>query len=180
MLEINVNVKAPELAAALEKLAEALGKSTFVSMHGTDNKVIGYTPEVNVTTDKPPVVGQPAAPVAPVNPTPAPVAPVGSAPASAVPTSATAVPTPAPVPVQETAAQTAPVSVAAAAVPVSMTPPTYTLDEISRAGVSLVDAGQIGQLQELLSKFGIQAITQLNPEQYGTFATELRALGAQI
>jgi hypothetical protein len=36
------------------------------------------------------------------------------------------------------------------------------------------------QLLALLSKYGVQALTQLDPAQYGAFATELRALGAQI
>ena len=36
------------------------------------------------------------------------------------------------------------------------------------------------QLLELLGRYGVQAVTQLQPEQYGAFATELRALGAQI
>ena len=58
--------------------------------------------------------------------------------------------------------------------------PTYTLDQISRAGAYLVDAGRMQQLLELLGRYGVQAVTQLQPEQYGAFATELRALGAQI
>ena len=68
---------------------------------------------------------------------------------------------------------------AAPVVPVSGTP-TYTLDQISRAGASLVDAGKMQQLLGLLSRYGVQAVTQLKPEQYGAFATELRSLGAQI
>ena len=67
----------------------------------------------------------------------------------------------------------------APAVPVAEAP-AYTLDQISRAGVSLVDAGKMQQLLELLGRYGVQAITQLQPEQYGAFATELRGLGAQI
>ena len=91
------------------------------------------------------------APAAPVNPTPAPVAPV---------------------------APTAPVAQAPAAVPV--TAPTYTLDQIARAGASLVDAGKMEQLLALLARYGVAAVTQLQPDQFGVFATELRALGAQI
>ena len=49
-------------------------------------------------------------------------------------------------------------------------------------------AGKIGnwgigneyELLALLTKYGVQAVTQLTPDQYGAFATELRALGAQI
>jgi len=58
--------------------------------------------------------------------------------------------------------------------------PTYTLDQISKAGAALVDAGKMEPLLTLLTKYGVQAITQLQPAQYGVFATELRALGAQI
>ena len=67
----------------------------------------------------------------------------------------------------------------APAVPVT-TAPTYTLDQISKAGASLVDAGKMQQLLALLARYGVQAVTQLQPEQYGVFATELRTLGAQI
>ena len=35
-------------------------------------------------------------------------------------------------------------------------------------------------LLALLTKYGVAAVTQLQPEQFGVFATELRALGAQI
>ena len=68
---------------------------------------------------------------------------------------------------------------AAPAVPVAAAP-TYTLDQIAKAGASLVDAGKMDALLSLLSKHGIQAITQLQPDQYGAFATELRGLGAQL
>lgn len=68
---------------------------------------------------------------------------------------------------------------AAPAMPVT-TAPTYTLDQISKAGAALVDAGKMDNLLALLAKYGIQAITQLQPAQYGVFATEMRALGAQI
>ena len=49
-----------------------------------------------------------------------------------------------------------------------------------RSGAALVDAGKMEPLLALLTKYGVQAITQLQPAQYGVFATELRALGAQI
>jgi anaerobic glycerol-3-phosphate dehydrogenase len=32
----------------------------------------------------------------------------------------------------------------------------------------------------VLAKYGVQTVNQLQPEQYGAFATELRALGAQV
>lgn len=113
--------------------------------------------------------------------TPAPVPPVTMPPATVVPTQPTpapvATPTPAPAPVAlaQTAAPTNP----APAVPVT-TAHTYTLDQIAKAGASLVDAGKMEQLLALLAKYGVQAVTQLQPDQYGVFATELRTLGAQL
>ncbi len=55
-----------------------------------------------------------------------------------------------------------------------------TLDQIAKAGASLVDAGKMEQLLALLAKYGVQAVTQLQPDQYGVVATELRTLGAQL
>lgn len=156
MMELIVKIEAPELAASINKLADAIS---------------GHAPAASMATVGPALVAAPAAPVspAPVTPTqtppPAPAAPV-------------AAPSPAPAP---TAGQTsaAPGNTPAPTVPVAGAP-TYTLDQISRAGASLVDAGKMQQLLELLGRYGVQAVTQLQPEQYGAFATELRALGAQI
>ena len=100
--------------------------------------------------------------------TPAGNAPVAPAPVQTAPTPApVAAPAPAPTP-------------AAPAPAVPVTAPTYTLDQIAKAGANLVDAGKMEQLLALLTKYGVQAVTQLTPDQYGAFATELRALGAQI
>lgn len=113
--------------------------------------------------------------------TPAPVLPVTTPPASVVPTQSTPAPvaTPTPAPAPAAPAQTAAPTNPAPAVPVT-TAPTYTLDQIAKAGASLVDAGKMEQLLALLAKYGVQAVTQLQPDQYGVFATELRTLGAQL
>ncbi len=58
--------------------------------------------------------------------------------------------------------------------------PNYTLDQIMTAGAALVTAGKQDALVALLGAFGVQAVTQLRPEQLGAFATEMRKLGAQI
>lgn len=96
--------------------------------------------------------------------------PAGNAPVAPAPVQTA--PTPAPV--------AAPASAPAPAPAVPVTAPTYTLDQIAKAGANLVDAGKMEQLLALLTKYGVQAVTQLTPDQYGAFATELRALGAQI
>ena len=99
-----------------------------------------------------------AAQQAPVNPMQATGAPLSAAPAQTV------------VPVANV-----PV---ASAVPTGA--PTYTLDMIARAGAALVDAGKMDALCGLLAKYGVEALTALDPAQYGNFANDLRALGAQI
>ena len=154
MMEMKITVEAPDLAASILKLAEAIAS-------GPDPSIL--------TPDEPlPVASYPTAP-APA-PAPAPAAPVSPAPVTPTqtptpaPAAPVAAPNPAPAP---TAGQTS-------------AAPGNTLDQISRAGASLVDAGKMQQLLELLGRYGVQAVTQLQPEQYGTFATELRALGAQI
>lgn len=171
MMEMKITVEAPDLAASILKLAEAIAS-------GPDPALL--IPDEPLPVSAYPTTPAPAAPVAapvspaPVNPTP------GPAPTTAAPV---VVPSPSPTPVTNapTAGPTsaAPGNTPAPAVPVAGAP-TYTLDQISRAGASLVDAGKMQQLLELLGRYGVQAVTQLKPEQYGAFATELRALGAQI
>ena len=167
MMEMKITVEAPDLAASILKLAEAIASGPDPALLIPDEPL----PVSAYPTTPAPVVA-PAAPVgpAPVNPTP------GPAPTMAAPS-----PSPTPVTNAPTAGPTsaAPGNTPAPAVPVTGAP-AYTLDQISRAGASLVDAGKMQQLLELLGRYGVQAVTQLKPEQYGAFATELRALGAQI
>lgn len=157
MLEMKIKIEADAaVLKVIDKLTTALEKNAV---------------NISVPQDTP----APVAPVAPVAApvTPAPVPPVTTPPASVVPTQPT--PAPAPVAPAQTVAPTNP----APAVPVT-TAPTYTLDQIAKAGASLVDAGKMEQLLALLAKYGVQAVTQLQPDQYGVFATELRTLGAQL
>ena len=60
--------------------------------------------------------------------------------------------------------------------------PAYTQEQLSKAGVELVstDPSKMTALSSLLAQYGVQAITQLTPAQYGSFATALRGLGARI
>ena len=169
MMEMKITVEAPDLAASILKLAEAIAS--------------GPDPALLIPDEPLPVSAYPATPApaaAPVAPVAAPVspAPVNPTPGPA-PTMAAPVVAPSPSPTPVTNAPTAGPTSAAPAVPVAGAP-TYTLDQISRAGASLVDAGKMQQLLELLGRYGVQAVTQLKPEQYGAFATELRGLGAQI
>lgn len=89
---------------------------------------------------------------------------------------------PAPVAPPVPAAAPAPVATAPAAVPAAVptAAPTYTLDALARAGAALAQAGKMNEALAVLAKYGVQSVNQLKPEQYGAFAAELRALGAQI
>ena len=70
------------------------------------------------------------------------------------------------------------VPTAAQAVPTAA--PQYTLDMIAKAGTALIDAGKMAELSALLAKYGVEALTTLDPAHYGAFAAELRAMGASI
>ena len=177
MMEMKITVEAPDLAASILKLAEAIASGPDPALLIPDEPLpVSAYPATPAAAPVAAPVAPVAAPVgpAPVNPTP------GPAPTMAAPVVA---PSPSPTPVTNapTAGPTsdAPGNTPAPAVPVTGSP-AYTLDQISRAGASLVDAGKMQQLLELLGRYGVQAVTQLKPEQYGAFATELRGLGAQI
>ena len=153
-MEINVRIEAPDLSAAILKLAEAITPKTGSAWEDAAEAFRAATvPAEQLATPTAP------APVTLAPTTPAPTA----APAPTAGPSAATVPGNAPAPV-------APVAVA----------PSYSMEQIATAGAALVDAGKRDQLLALLSRFGLQAVTQLQPAQYGTFAAELRALGAQI
>lgn len=89
------------------------------------------------------------------------------------------VPTAAPVP-------PAPVAYTAPAAPPPAVPiaaaPAYTAEQLAHAGADFVmrNPARAGEAQQLLARFGVQAVTDLPKERYGEFATALRGLGAQI
>ena len=154
---ITHRVEAPALVDAINNLAAALSGGPVVAAPTGEQKPIQFTPKQDT-----PVQAAPA-PVA--NPTPAPTAP------PATPVSSVSAPTPAATPV-------APENVAAPS-PAAATK-AVTFDEIVSAGSQLLDAGRMNDLLGLLKGFGVQAITQLKPEQYADVAVALRGLGAKI
>ena len=158
MLEIRIT--APELSEAINNLAKALtGGLCGCHQPGENNAHIENrgTLTVNIPEQEAPTPTVPVAPAVPVaNPTPPVTAP------QTVPT----------------APSTPPVSSPSPSVPTAA--PQYTLEMIAKAGTALVDAGKLGEVSALLGKFGVDVLTALDPSMYGAFATELRALGAQI
>lgn len=108
---------------------------------------------------------------------------VSTVPASTKP-AAPAVPQPAQPPVASAPVPTVPQLVPAPAAPPASTVPTstvsYTLDDLARAAMPLMDTGRQGDLLGLLATFGVEALPALPQAQYGAFATKLREMGAQI
>lgn len=150
MLEIKIT-GLDHLADAIFALAGAMTKQTAVQTGTSEAPQPG---PVEQTAPTPPAQ-QPAP-----QPDPEPAAP-------ATPQK----PTPA-------AQPTPPVQPSTPVVPTSQQ--TYTLDDLARAGMTLMDSGRQEDLQGLLKQFGVEALPALPQEQYGAFATALRGLGAQI
>lgn len=157
-----IEIKAPELANALQALAAAIAGKQM--------------DKLSCPAPKP----KAAAPM----PAPTPAA-VAASPQPAVPVS---VAPPAPtVPPQATAPIAAPVAPPAAPVPaappqpvVPTSVPQYTYEMLFNAAAALMGQNKGPQLQQLLVKYGIQRLPDLPPEQYGAYATDLRALGAKL
>lgn len=160
MFEVKVTVEIPGLPEAINALANAMSKTTAPAQAAPAAAPVAFmntAPAQQITVPESGVIAapMPAVPAA----APAPVAP----PAPAVPTQA------APAPAQVAPSATAP----------SEAKP-LTMDDLGRAGATLIDAGKMPQLIALLGKYGVQAVTQLQPAQFAPFADELRALGAKF
>lgn len=143
----------------------------FEDMVGFARQLVGQVQPVSAM-DTPSVVQQTAM----VPPTPQAAQPLPAPAPIPVPAPAQQpiAPVPAPVLVQQ---PIAPVP-APAAVPTAAA--SYTLDDLARAAMPLMDAGRQAELQQLLQLFGVEALPALQPGQYGAFATKLREMGAQI
>ena len=160
MFEVKVTIESPALVEAMNNLASAIVSGMTVKV-----------PEVKAVAQ--PVQNQQTAPAALTQEVPQ--TPVQTQPIMNVPTAAPAPTAPIQAPVQQTTVAPAqPAQQAATA----KTP--ITLEAISRAGAALVDQGKMQQIMGLLNKYGVQAITQLQPNTYEAFAAEMRTLGAQI
>lgn len=150
-VNITIEIKAPELANAIQALANAFAHQSF-------------TPEKAAPVQTPTQTAQHV----PVQTVPA-VVPIATPnqqqPAEQV--------TEQSVQQQQPAPQEQPKTV-----PTST--PSYTFDQLAVAATQLVDAGRREELVQLLHSFGVQALTALPKEQYGAFATKLREMGAKI
>ena len=179
-VEIRVEVTAPDLSAAISELAHAIRARQEIMV---SPNVVGAAMTGSVQDDHPEPeayqkLGEYIGRMQAAQPEPVPVAPSQLATAS-VPVPSAPLPAPEPVPVPAAPMPVPePVPVPVAPVPAPAT--NITLQQIARAGASLVDRGKKAEVIGVLRRYGVQAVTQLKPEQFGQFAGELRALGAQI
>lgn len=152
-MEITVNIHGLDsLARAVAAMAQAIGRG----QGGT--------------------LAVPAAPAAQ-----APVVPHAAAPATAAAASvAPAPPAPAPAAPTEPVPTASALAAPAAAVPLATASQQYTLAELQRAVMPLLDAGRMADLQQVLAKYGAQDLTKVPAEQYGALAADFRALGARL
>ncbi|MFB0830915.1 hypothetical protein ACEU2D_15040 [Brevibacillus laterosporus] len=159
-MNFTVTISAPELANAIQSLAQAITNNPHISVAES----IPATPAPSVA----PPVGVPVQ------------QPLQGVQQQYVP--------PTPTNYQQPQQQTQPgqqsFNIApGTAVPTTTVPTTnqtYTMDQLAVAATQLNDAGRRAELVSLLSSFGIQALTALPQEQYGAFATKLREMGAKI
>lgn len=166
MIELKVTVDAPDLSTAINHLADA------IESKGTDALA---APAKNSRSKK---VAAKTAPDAPAVSVPAHSEPVGS-----------------PVPVEQPAAAPQPVQAPAAAPVQQFIPqpaaapaaPTQsqqgiTCEQIINAAMPLMNSNPAFamQLQGILAKYGVQAVTQIPENMLPNVAADLRALGAKI
>lgn len=103
------------------------------------------------------------------------VAPTEPIPIAPVTKATTAAPAQAPVTPQTPVTPQAPVTQQA---PTQM--PTYSIDQIAVGAIQLKDAGRLGEFQQLLARFGVAALTQLQPAQLPEIAAELQKMGVKL
>jgi hypothetical protein len=173
-MDINVRIEAPALTDAIHSLATAIAGNIELLIPSTKQGTQILPPMLD------PAIPASITQIAPtVNPeiVPPVIAPAQQA-GIPVGTPVATPTTPGPVPT------TAPVTPQ----PQTITPPAevpttvqnYTIDQLAVAATQLVDTGRRNDLVNLLAKYGVQALTVLPKEQYGAFATDLRAMGAKI
>lgn len=175
MIELKVTVDAPELSAAINHLAEA------IESKGTDAPA---APAKNSRSKK---AAAKTAPDAPAASAPAPSEPVAAPMATPVMpqpvATATPVMTPPAAPVtQQFIPQPAAAPTPAPVAPAQPQQSNITLEQIINAAMPLMNSNPAFamQLQGILAKYGVQAVTQIPKEYLPNVAADLAALGAKF
>lgn len=202
MIELKVTVDAPELSAAINHLAEAIESKgadapAAPAKSSRSKKAAAKTapdapaasapaPSEPVTPPTPveqsPVTVQPAqTPVITPAPQPTPAAPVAAPMMPQPVATATPVMTPPAAPVaQQFIPQ--PTTTPAPAAPAQPQQSSVTLEQIINAAMPLMNSNPAFamQLQGILAKYGVQAVTQIPKEYLPNVAADLAALGAKF
>lgn len=202
MIELKVTVDAPELSAAINHLAEAIESKgadapAAPAKSSRSKKAAAKTapdapaasapaPSEPVTPPTPveqsPVTVQPAqTPVITPAPQPAPADPVAAPMMPQPVATATPVMTPPAAPVaQQFIPQ--PTTTPAPAAPAQPQQSSVTLEQIINAAMPLMNSNPAFamQLQGILAKYGVQAVTQIPKEYLPNVAADLAALGAKF
>lgn len=74
-------------------------------------------------------------------------------------------------PVQQAISQT---------IPTAQMQENFTLDQLAVAMSKAVSAGKMQVIQNILQQFGVQALTQINPNDYNKLASMLKEKGVEI
>lgn len=199
MIELKVTVDAPDLSTAINHLADAIeSKGTDAPAAPAKNsrgkkataKTAPDAPTVSVPAHSEPVgspvpVEQPAAVPQPVQvPAAAPVQQAIPATPVAAPMMQQPVATAAPVMTPPAAPVTQQFIPQPSAAPAAPTQPQQgiTCEQIINAAMPLMNSNPAFamQLQGILAKYGVQAVTQIPENMLPNVAADLRALGAKI
>lgn len=202
MIELKVTVDAPELSAAINHLAEAIESKGTDAPAAPAKNSRGKKAAAKTAPDVPaasaPAPSEPVTPTTPVEQPPVTVQPVQTpvitpaqqpAPAAPVATpmmpqpvaTATPVMTPPAAPVaQQFIPQ--PTTTPAPAAPAQPQQSSVTLEQIINAAMPLMNSNPAFamQLQGILAKYGVQAVTQIPKEFLPNVAADLAALGAKF
>ena len=58
--------------------------------------------------------------------------------------------------------------------------PTYNIDQIAVAAMQLKDSGRLEEFRQLLARFGVTTLTQLQPNQLPELVVELQKMGVKL
>lgn len=202
MIELKVTVDAPELSAAINHLAEAIESKGADAPAAPAKSSRSKKAAAKTAPDAPaasaPAPSEPVTPPTPVEQSPVTVQPAQTPVITPAPQPAPAAPVAAPMMPQPVATATPvmippaapvaqqfipqPTTTPAPAAPAQPQQSSVTLEQIINAAMPLMNSNPAFamQLQGILAKYGVQAVTQIPKEYLPNVAADLAALGAKF
>lgn len=202
MIELKVTVDAPELSAAINHLAEAIESKGADAPAAPAKSSRSKKAAAKTAPDAPaasaPAPSEPVTPPTPVEQSPVTVQPAQTPVITPAPQPAHAAPVAAPMMPQPVATATPvmtppaapvaqqfipqPTTTPAPAAPAQPQQSSVTLEQIINAAMPLMNSNPAFamQLQGILAKYGVQAVTQIPKEYLPNVAADLAALGAKF